>query len=70
VAAPRRGPLVAPLALYLSATPRFRYTGLLFLVPPIAAAWVVRRQRWLASLLTGLFALAYVTLELYFVGWL
>ena len=60
--------LIAPLALYLAATPRFRYTGLLFLVPPIAGALTVRRRRWLAGLLTGLLALAFVGLELYFVG--
>jgi hypothetical protein len=56
--------LQIPLALYLAATPRFRWFGLLLPVPQVVAGLVVRRSRWLAVVLSSFFACFVVWLEI------
>jgi len=54
------GLMMAPLAVYLSMTPRFRGVGLLLAVPPCAAVAFVQRHRWLAGAMIAVFALGFI----------
>jgi hypothetical protein len=54
--------LIAPLALYLSATPRFRVLGPCLPILPLAGAIVVRNRPKSAWIFVAPFALSIVTL--------
>jgi hypothetical protein len=53
-----------PLALYLTATPRFRTVGLLIPVPQLLSGLVVRRAPWLAIVLASFFPCFVAWLEI------
>ncbi len=52
-----------PLTLYLVATPRFRWVGLLLPVPQVLAGSVVKRSRPLALIFASVFPCFVVWLE-------
>jgi hypothetical protein len=52
-----------PLSLYLAATPRFSWFGLLLPVPQVFAGWVINRSRPLALALAAIFPGFVVWLE-------